>query len=90
VQQGGTTNVSGTATVYNGKLYLFGIGINDHAHYVDVFDGSNWSGSPVPGGGTTKTADAAAVYDGKLYLFGIGINDHGHYVNSFDGSTWRG
>ncbi len=77
-----TTNAADAATVYSGKLYLFGIGINDHAHYVNTFDGTHWAGwTPVPGSGTTNLPDAATLYNGKLYLFGIGINDHAHYVN---------
>jgi hypothetical protein len=76
---------------YHGKLYLFGIGINDHGHYMNTFNGVQWSGwSPVPGGGTTLLADTAAVCYGKLYLFGIGINDHEHYVNTFNGVNWSG
>jgi hypothetical protein len=63
--------------------YLFGIGINDHAHYVNVLNGTTWSGwSPVPGGGTTNVADAATVYNRSLYLFGISERDHRHYVNA--------
>lgn len=89
---GGDTTATPDAVVsYGGKLYVFGIGIRDHAHYVNSFDGLRWSGwSAVPGGGTTLVADAAVSFNGRLYLFGIGINDHGHYVNSFDGSTWSG
>ena len=59
-----------------------GIGIEDHGHYMNTFDGAKWSGwSAVPGDGTTLVSDAAAVYGGKLYLFGVGIKDHKHYVN---------
>jgi subtilase family serine protease len=88
---GGTTVLSDAATVFQNRLYLFGIGINDHHHYVNSFDGQNWSGwSAVPGGGTTNLADAVTVFQNRLYLFGIGINDHHHYVNSFDGLTWSG
>jgi len=87
----GTTTLPDAATTYDGKLYLFGIGINDHAHYVNTFNGTNWAGwALVPGGGTTNLADAATTYNGKLYLFGIGINDHAHYVNTFDGMRWAG
>jgi hypothetical protein len=79
----GTTRVSDTATVYGNNLYLFGIGMNDHAHYLNTFNGAQWSGwSPVPGGGTTLVSDTATVYGNKLYLFGIGIQDHQHYVNT--------
>jgi hypothetical protein len=91
VPGGGTTLVADAATVYRGKLYLFGIGIGDHGHYVNVLDGSSWSGwSLVPGGGKTMLADSATVFRDKLYLFGIGIGDHGHYVNVLDGSSWSG
>lgn len=85
VPGGGTTLVSDAATAYgDGKLYLFGIGVNNHRHYVNTFDGANWSGwSEVLGGGTTAVSDAVTGYaDGKLYLFGIGIIDHRHYVNT--------
>jgi hypothetical protein len=75
VPSGGTSDVGDTALVYNSKLYLFGIGINDHGHYLRCINWSGWSA--VPGGGTTLVSDAAVVYNNKLYLFGIGINDHG-------------
>ena len=88
---GGTTNLADAVTAFQNRLYLFGIGINDHHHYVNSFDGQTWSGwSAVPGGGTTNLADAVTVFQNRLYLFGIGINDHHHYVNSFDGQTWSG
>jgi hypothetical protein len=87
----GTTATSDASVVFGGKLYLFGIGINDHGHYMNIFDGAQWSGwSAVPGGGTTLVSDAATVFKGKLYLFGIGINDHAHYMNVFDGARWSG
>jgi hypothetical protein len=88
---GGVTATPDAPVAYQGKLYVFGIGIDDHAHYVDTFDGIQWSGwSAVPGGGTTLVADTAVVFNGTLYLFGIGIDDHGHYVNSFNGTSWSG
>jgi len=88
---GGTTNVSDAATVFQGKLYLFGIGIGDHRHYVNTFDGNQWNGwGLLPGGGTAVLSDAATVFQNKLYLFGVGINDHRHYVNMFDGASWAG
>ena len=91
VPGGGTTELSDAAVVYNGRLYLFGIGIDDHRHYMNTYDGNEWGGwHLVPGGGTTELSDAAVVYNGRLYLFGIGINDHKHYVNVFDGQTWTG
>ena len=91
VPGGGTTNLADAATVFQDRLYLFGIGIDDRQHYVNSFDGQAWSGwSAVPGGGTTNLADAAAVLQGRLYLFAIGINDHHHYMNSFDGQSWSG
>ncbi len=37
VPGGGTTNLADAAAAYNGKLYLFGIGIGDHAHYMKFF-----------------------------------------------------
>jgi subtilase family serine protease len=88
---GGTTILSDAATVFQNRLYLFGIGINDHHHYVNAFDRNAWSGwSAVPGNGTTQLSDSATVFQNKLYLFAVGINDHHHYVNSFDGTTWSG
>jgi Pro-kumamolisin, activation domain len=91
VPGGGTTNQPDAVTTFRDRVYLFGIGINDHHHYVNTFDGSAWSGwSAVPGGGTTLLADAVTVFQDRLYLFGIGINDHQHYVNTFDGSAWSG
>jgi hypothetical protein len=91
VPGGGTTTLPDAATVYKDRLYLFGIGTGDHAHYVSVFDGARWSGwSAVPGGGTTTLPDAATVYKDRLYLFGIGTGDHAHYVNVFDGARWSG
>ncbi len=87
----GTTATADAAVTYQSRIYLFGIGINDHAHYMNVFDGAQWSGwKPVPGGGTTNLPDTATAYNGKLYLFGIGINDHVHYMNVFDGTQWAG
>ena len=82
---GGTTKLPDAAVVYHDKLYLFGIGTDNH-HYVNsTSDGQNWSGwSGLPGGGTTKLSDAAAVFQDKLYLFGIG-NDQRHYVNTSSG-----
>src|SRR5258706_6174674 len=86
-----TTATSDAAVTYQNRLYLFGIGINDHGHYVNSFDGTQWAGwKPIPGGGTTNLPDAATVYNGKLYLFGIGIGDHAHYMNVFDGTQWAG
>ncbi|MBB5421745.1 hypothetical protein [Paraburkholderia atlantica] len=41
VPGGGTTLLPDTAVSYNGKLYLFGIGIGDHGHYVNSFDGAH-------------------------------------------------
>jgi subtilase family serine protease len=88
---GGTTNLPDAAATFRDRVYLFSIGINDHRHYVNTFDGSAWSGwSALPGGGTTAVADAAAVFRDRLYLFGIGIADHKHYVNTFDGLAWSG
>ena len=59
VPGGGTMMLSDAATVLQGKLYLFGIGINDHQHYVNSFDGQNWSGwSQLFGGGKTNLSDA--------------------------------
>ena len=85
----GTTAVADAAASFGHKLYLFGIGITDHQHYVNVLSGTSWSGwSALPGGGTTVLPDAAAAFNNKLYLFGIGITDHQHYVKSFDGNTW--
>lgn len=87
----GVTKVSDSVVAFQNRLYLFGIGVDDHAHYVNVFDDSQWGGwKPVPGGGTTAVPDAATVYNGRMYLFGIGINDHAHYVNVFDGAMWSG
>jgi hypothetical protein len=80
-----TTTTSDAAVTFQNRLYLFGIGIGDHAHYMNVFDGTQWAGwKLLPGGGTTNVADAAVSYNGKLYLFGIGIGDHAHYMNVFD------
>ncbi|MBB5421746.1 hypothetical protein [Paraburkholderia atlantica] len=88
---GGTTATPDAVVAFNGKLYVFAIGINDHQHYVSSFDGTNWAGwSALPGGGTTLVAETAVAYGERLYLFGIGINDHGHYVNWFDGAHWNG
>ncbi|HEY2514960.1 MAG TPA: protease pro-enzyme activation domain-containing protein [Polyangiaceae bacterium] len=88
---GGTTVLADAATTFQNKLYVFGIGINDHQHYMNVFNGNAWAGwSAVPGGGTTELSDAATVFQNKLYIFGIGIGDHQHYMNSFNGSTWSG
>src|SRR5260370_25007273 len=87
----GTTATSDVAVTYQNRLYLFGVGIGDHAHYMNVFDGTQWAGwKLVPGGGTTNLADAATVYNGKLYLFGIGIGDHAHYINSSDATQSYG
>jgi len=87
----GTTLLADATTVYHNKLYVFGIGIKDQAHYVNTFDGSRWSGwSQVPGGGTTAIPDAAVVFRDRLYLFAVGIKDHAHYANTFDGSRWSG
>ncbi|MDF0666381.1 MAG: hypothetical protein P0119_09985 [Nitrospira sp.] len=87
----GTTAVADTAVSFGNKLYLFGIGIGDHHHYMNVLTGNAWSGwTAVPGGGTTLLPDAAVAFGNKLYLFGIGINDHRHYVNTFDGAAWSG
>ncbi|HYX19138.1 MAG TPA: hypothetical protein VE944_33260 [Nostoc sp.] len=80
VSGNGITNLADTATFYNNKLYLFGIGTDDR-HYVNVYDSNGWSGwSEVPGNGITKLSDTATVYNNKLYLFGIGT-DGRHYVN---------
>ena len=90
---------SSSAVVYGfwSKLYLFSTGSVDNVnaparsstgprHYVNVFDGSNWSGwNELPDRGTNGFHDAAAVYNGKLYLFGIGPRDDGHYVNVLGG-----
>jgi hypothetical protein len=91
VPGGGTTAVAHAVTVFQDRLYLFGIGIKHHKHYLDTFDGTNWSGwRQVPGGGTTVLSDAATVFNDRLYLFGIGVNDRSHYVNTFDGTNWSG
>ncbi len=66
------------------KLYLFAVGINDHHHYVNSFDGTAWSGwTTVRGGGTTLHSDAATAFDNKIYLFAIGIADKQHYMNIY-------
>jgi hypothetical protein len=88
---GGTTNLPVAATTFGDKIYLFAIGGQDHAHYINSFDGTSWAGwVRHPSGGTTATADTTTVFRDKLYLFAIGGNDHKHYVNSFDGSSWAG
>jgi hypothetical protein len=88
---GGTTITPAASVVYENRLFLFGIGIADHHHYVNSYDGASWKGwEPVPGGGTTLLPDAAAVYQNKLFLFGIGSGDHQHYVNTFSGDQWSG
>jgi hypothetical protein len=88
---GAITRVRDAAIVYHGKLYLFGIGMGDGGHYLNVFDAAQWSGwRLVPGGGTTALPDAATVYRDKLYLFAIGARDHAHYGNVFDGTDWSG
>jgi dipeptidyl aminopeptidase/acylaminoacyl peptidase len=91
VPGGGTTRLPLTAVNYNNKLYLFGVGIGNNRHFMNVFDGARWSGwSEVPGGGTTYSADTATELLGKLYLFGIGIGTNKHFVNVFDASHWSG
>src|SRR4051812_1517863 len=91
VPGGGTTAVADAATVFQDRLYLFGIGIGDRRHYVNTFDGTSWSGwRQVPGGGTTILSDAATVFNNRIYLFGVGTGDHRHYVNTFDGTSWSG
>jgi hypothetical protein len=87
----GRTLVADSAAVYQGKLFLFGVGVADRTHYVNVLDGPTWSGwRSIPGGGTTMLPDSVAVFNDKLYLFGIGIANHAHYVNVLDGSIWSG
>jgi len=96
---GGTTNVALSATVFNGKLYLFGVSAfpagGAGGEFVNVFDGAQWSGwSALPGAGTTNTGLAATVFNGKLYLFGVGAfpggGAGGEFVNVFDGAHWSG
>ena len=88
---GGTTKLRDTAAVYNNRLYLFAVGIDDHRHYVNSFEGQNWSGwSALPSDGTTELADTAVVFQNRLCLFSIGIKDHHHYLDSFDGQNWSG
>ncbi len=60
-------------------MYLFGIGPNDRARYVNVFDGSQWTGWSLAADGITNVRDTAASYWGQLYLVGIGPDDHRHY-----------
>src|SRR5690242_18264627 len=83
----GTTDVSVAVVSYNQKLYVFGKGINDNGEYVNVFNGSSWSGWRRIEG-TTNVALAATTYQGRLFLFGKGIDDNGEYVKTFNGSTW--
>jgi len=101
VPGGGRTilsDVGDAAVAYNSELYLFGvnsrdfgIAIADHGHYVNTFDGWEWSGwSEIPGGKTTYLPDAPVVYNDKLYLFVVDMNDHGHYLNVLDGVNWSG
>src|SRR5947209_12102431 len=57
-----TTATSDAAVAYQNRLYLFGVGIADHAHYVNVFDETQWAGwKLLPGGGTTNPPDAATI-----------------------------
>ena len=84
VPGGGTTNLADAATVFQDRLYLFGIGINDHHHYMNSFDGQSWSGwAALWGSGKTLLSDAVTVFNNKIYVFGIGINDHQHYMKTF-------
>jgi hypothetical protein len=44
-----------SAIVYNGTLYLFSVGMADHAHYMNIFDGKQRAGwKAVPGSGTVR------------------------------------
>jgi hypothetical protein len=86
-----TTEAGDAAVVYRDTLYLFGIGKLGHHHYLNTFDGSNWSGwRALPGSGTARLADAAAVYQDKLYLFGVAITDNSQQMDVFDGAAWSG
>jgi hypothetical protein len=83
VPGGNRTDVSLSATTYNGQLYLIGKRLGTNRVYQNVFNGSSWTGwSEVPGNGMTERSLASTSYNGRLYLFGKGAGGNQVYVNS--------
>jgi hypothetical protein len=91
VPGGGTTQTSDAAAAYNGKLYLFGIGINDHGQYMNSFDGSTWSGWMPVKSGRQVFQVAAVSYHDKLYVAALSADSSGaseFFISVFDGTSW--
>ncbi|KGF72345.1 hypothetical protein DO97_09640 [Neosynechococcus sphagnicola sy1] len=68
------TNVSPSATTFNGRLYLINKELGTNRVYKNVFNGSSWEGwSEVPGNGITDLPLASISYEGRLYIFRKGL-----------------
>lgn len=65
----------------HGKLRLFVRG-TDNKIYINVFDGSSWTGwSEVPGGGATPDAPGVVKYKKKALRLFVRGTDNRIYVN---------
>jgi hypothetical protein len=77
--------------VYNGRLELFGIGVNDHGQYMNSFDGSTWSGWSAVRSDRQVFQVAAASYHNKLYLVALSPDSNGAlelFASTFNGTSW--
>ena len=83
----GTTPSSPNSVVYQGNLYIFTRGYDNHIHY-NVFNGSWSSYQTVPYGANTSSAPKPIVFNGLLYVFTRGYSDSKLWYNSFDGTSW--
>lgn len=88
----GTTDVTPTPAVLNGKLYLFARGIGDSAVYFrSSTNGTTWSGWSSLPGITTDAAITPVEFGNSLFVFARKPSDNKIYVNtSSNGTTWSG
>jgi hypothetical protein len=91
-----TTNVTPTACVFQGKLYLFWTQTKNQIYFAASADGLNWPSPPgtMPGTinsvDTTPAALAACVFQNQLFLFwkATASSNRIYFSSSWDGQTW--
>jgi hypothetical protein len=83
---------AGVARNHDGRIEVFGIGLNSqmyHAWQTDLI--GDWHGFVSLGGGFESGAGAAANADGRLEVFGVGFDDQMYHAwQTTAGGAWTG